>query len=182
MMSVVLLFLDIFWFYFRVTTVAQLSISRLGTGTGKAVTLFPWSTPACYWICARRAPRNWPSTHRTQITPGPMTTLLSLPFPAEFQVQKSINEIHTSTRNSGDSTRCCRHHASQPGWCSRDSEQCCVCIKNSALCWGQTVFYNINYVLNICSEWFIFIFLFVFRQNYYISLHFFDSEIKKKSL
>lgn len=111
-----------FLVFFRVTTAAQPSISRPETGTGKAVTRCPWSTPPCCWTCARRAPRNWPSTHHTQITPGPTTTSSSSPSPAESQVRKSL--IIHQHGGQGTLTRCYRYHqhhhqhqhASHQGW------------------------------------------------------------------
>lgn len=78
---------------FRGITVAQLSISRPGTGTVKAVTQFPWCTPPYYWTCARKVPKTWPSTLRTLITPGRTMTSSSSLSHAEFQVPKSLKRI-----------------------------------------------------------------------------------------
>lgn len=101
----------VFVVFFRVTTAAQPSISRPETGTGKAVTRCPWFTPPCCWTYARKAPRNWPSTHHTQITPGPTTTSSSSPSPAESQVRKSL--IIHQHGGQGTLTRCYRYHQHQ---------------------------------------------------------------------
>lgn len=58
----------------RATTREPRTTSQSGSGSGSAVTLFPWCTALIYQTCVANPARTWPSTLLTQTTAGRLMT------------------------------------------------------------------------------------------------------------